>query len=84
MHFATMAKSNACATARLLRMPGALQDVRHRKNVGAYLKSLHGTRNQLVVTDRILMRRLTGLADHPAELDAICDPGRQRRRPSAI
>ena len=70
-HFAMMASYNAWANARLFRMAGALADELYRKEVGAYFKSLHGTLNHLLVADRIWMRRLTGLGDHPDKLNAI-------------
>jgi len=43
----------------------------YRKQVGAYLKSLHGTLNHLMVADRIWMCRLTGVGTHPNELNEI-------------
>jgi uncharacterized damage-inducible protein DinB len=70
-HFVMLAKYNAWANARLFRMAGALQDELYRKEVGAYFKSLHGTLNHLLASDRIWMRRLTGVGDHPDKLNAI-------------
>ena len=70
-HFVMMATYNAWANARLFRMAGALQDALYRKEVGAYFKSLHGTLNHLLAADRIWMRRLTGIGDHPDKLNAI-------------
>jgi uncharacterized damage-inducible protein DinB len=70
-HFVMMANYNAWANARLFRMAGALADELYRKNVGAYFKSLHGTLNHLLVADRIWMRRLTSMGDHPDKLNAI-------------
>ena len=70
-HFVMMAKYNAWANARLFRMAGALQDELYRKETGAYFKSLHGTLNHLLAADRIWMRRLTGVGDHPERLNAI-------------
>ena len=66
-----MAKYNAWANARLFRMAGALQEDLYRKEVGAYFKSLHGTLNHLLAADRMWMRRLTGVGDHPDKLNAI-------------
>jgi uncharacterized damage-inducible protein DinB len=71
MHFIMMAKYNAWANARLFRMAGALQEDLYRKEVGAYFKSLHGTLNHLLAADRMWMRRLTGVGDHPDKLNAI-------------
>jgi uncharacterized damage-inducible protein DinB len=55
-HFATMAKYNAWANSRLYRMASALPDGLYRKNVGAYFKSLHGTLNHLLASDRIWLQ----------------------------
>jgi uncharacterized damage-inducible protein DinB len=68
-HFEMMASYNAWANARLFRMASALADELYRKDVGAYFKSLHGTLNHLLVADRIWMRRLTGVGDHPVKLN---------------
>src|SRR6266700_6794775 len=70
-HFVMLAKYNAWANARLFRMAGALQDDLYRKEVGAYFKRLHGTLNHLLAADRIWMRPLTGVGDHPDKLNAI-------------
>jgi uncharacterized damage-inducible protein DinB len=35
------------------------------------VRSLHGTLNHLLITDRIWMRRFTGEGEHPAQLNAI-------------
>jgi uncharacterized damage-inducible protein DinB len=70
-HFVMLAKYNAWANARLFRMASALQDELYRKEVGAYFRSLHGTLNHLLAADRIWMRRLTGVGDHPDKLNAI-------------
>jgi uncharacterized damage-inducible protein DinB len=70
-HFVMMAQYNAWANERLFRMAGALPDELYRRDVGAYFKSMHGTLNHLLTGDRIWMRRLSGVGDHPARLDAI-------------
>jgi uncharacterized damage-inducible protein DinB len=70
-HFVTMAQYNAWANTRLFRMAGALRDELYRRDVGTYFKSLHGTLNHLLSTDRIWMHRLTGAGDHPDKLNAI-------------
>jgi uncharacterized damage-inducible protein DinB len=70
-HFVMMAKYNAWANERLFRMASALPDEMYRRQVGAYFQSLHGTLNHLLVADRIWMRRLTGVGDHPDALNAI-------------
>src|SRR6202000_697292 len=70
-HFEMMANYNKWANARLFRAAETLDGTLYRKEVGAYFKSLHGTLNHLLVSDRIWMRRLTGLGDHPEKLNAI-------------
>jgi uncharacterized damage-inducible protein DinB len=70
-HFATMANYNEWANARLFRTAGTLNEALYRKDVGAYFKSLHGTLNHLLVADRIWMRRLTGIGEHPEKLNAV-------------
>jgi uncharacterized damage-inducible protein DinB len=70
-HFVMMAKYNTWANARLFRMSATLRDELYRKEVGAYFKSLHGTLNHLLVSDRIWMRRLTGIGESPDKLNAI-------------
>lgn len=52
-------------------MAGGLPDDLYRRDVNVYFKSLHGTLNHLLVTDRIWMRRLTGKGEHPESLNAI-------------
>ena len=48
----------------------------YRLHIGAFFGSLHGTLNHLLLTDRLLLQRLTGEGDHPNRLDAILYEGR--------
>jgi uncharacterized damage-inducible protein DinB len=43
----------------------------YRADRGAFFKSVHGTLNHLLVTDRVWMHRFTGEGDTPDRLDAI-------------
>jgi uncharacterized damage-inducible protein DinB len=70
-HFALMAQYNAWANARLYRMAGQLSDEQYGRDVSAYFRSLRGTLNHLLATDRIWMWRLTGTGVAPTRLDAI-------------
>lgn len=70
-HFALMTEYNGWANTRLYRMAGQLSDEQYRRDVSAYFKSLHGTLNHLLATDRIWMWRLTGTGVAPTRLDAI-------------
>jgi uncharacterized damage-inducible protein DinB len=71
-HFLVMARYNAWANVRLYKMAGALPEELYRREVGVYFKSLHGTLNHLLVTDRIWMRRLTGEGSHPQYVKCDC------------
>jgi uncharacterized damage-inducible protein DinB len=70
-HFEQFAAYNRWANARLYQAALALGDAHYRRNVGAFFKSMHGTLNHILVTDRIWLKRLTGEGDHPDRLDAI-------------
>lgn len=70
-YFELRAAYNRWANARLYQAAFALGDADYRRDVGAFFKSLHGTLNHLLVTDRIWMKRLTGEGDHPSRVDAI-------------
>jgi uncharacterized damage-inducible protein DinB len=68
---AMFARYNRWANTRLYEMAARLSDEQYRRNVGAYFGSLHHTLNHLLSADRIWMRRLTGVGDHPDKLNAI-------------
>ena len=73
-HFQMFARYNAWANARLYAAAGALSDAQYRADRGAFFKSVHGTLNHLLTTDRIWVQRLTGNAASgtvPDRLDAI-------------
>ena len=56
---------------RLYAAAAALGDADRRVDKGAFFKSVHGTLNHLVATDRIWMRRFTGEGPTYDRLDAI-------------
>src|ERR1700682_3739947 len=63
---------NRWANARLYQASATLSDEGYRaEQRGAFFKSVHGTLNHLLVTDRIWMHRFTGEGDAPNRLDAI-------------
>ena len=66
-----MAGYNAWANERVYDAAASLIDSDYRADRGAFFKSVHGTLNHLLVTDRIWMRRFTGTGDAPTRLDAI-------------
>ena len=69
-HFEQFAAYNRWANARLYEAALALGEADYRRNVGAFFRSLSGTLNHLLVTDRIWMKRLTGVGEAPDRLDA--------------
>jgi uncharacterized damage-inducible protein DinB len=70
-HYVEFAAYNAWANRRLYDAAATLSDVEYRADKGAFFKSMHGTLNHLLVTDRIWMQRFTGEDDAPQRLDAI-------------
>src|SRR4030095_2595864 len=70
-HYTTFADYNAWANRRLYDAAAALSDADYRADRGAFFKSMHGTLNHLLVTDRVWMQRFTGEGDAPSRLDAI-------------
>src|SRR3954452_14701948 len=69
--FPMLAAYNAWANRRLYDAAAALPDAAYRADRGAFFKSVHGTLNHLLVTDRIWMQRFTGTGTAPDRLDAI-------------
>jgi uncharacterized damage-inducible protein DinB len=70
-HFDMFARYNAWANTRLYDAARALSDADYRADRGAFFKSMHGTLNHLLVTDRVWMHRFTGEGTPPERLDAI-------------
>src|SRR5258708_7811897 len=69
-HYARLAGYNAWANRRLYDAAAELSDSDYRADKGAFFKSMHGTLNHLLATDRIWMKRFTGEGDAPDRLDA--------------
>src|SRR5215472_7507736 len=74
-HYTSFAGYNAWANQRLYEAAAQLTDAEYRADRGAFFKSVHGTLNHLLATDRIWMRRFTGEGDAPDRLDAILFEG---------
>ena len=74
--FKQLARYNRWANARLYAAALDLSDQAYRLNVGVFFRSLHGTLNHLLLTDRLWLKRLTGEGEHPGQLDAILFEGR--------
>ena len=70
-HYRMFGHYNAWANQRLYDAAGQLGIEQYRADRGAFFKSVHGTLNHLLVTDRIWMQRFTGEGDAPDRLDAI-------------
>lgn len=70
-HLQRFAAYNKWANARLYQAALTLSEPDYRRDVGAFFKSLHGTLNHLLLTDRLWLQRLTGEGEPPNRLDAI-------------
>src|SRR5258705_446555 len=70
-HYRMFGHYNAWANSRLYDATARLSTEQYRADRGAFFKSVHGTLNHLLVTDRIWMQRFTGEGDAPNRLDAI-------------
>ncbi|MET0709032.1 MAG: DinB family protein [Tardiphaga sp.] len=70
-HYGMFARYNAWANARLYDAAARLNSEQYRADRGAFFKSVHGTLNHLLVTDRIWMKRFTGEGEAADRLDAI-------------
>jgi uncharacterized damage-inducible protein DinB len=70
-HYQMFGHYNAWANGRLFEAAAALSTEQYRADRGAFFKSVHGTLNHLLVTDRVWLQRFTGEGDAPDRLDAI-------------
>lgn len=70
-HYRMFGHYNAWANNRLYEAAGRLGPADYYADRGAFFKSVHGTLNHLLVTDRIWMQRFTGSGDAPDRLDTI-------------
>jgi uncharacterized damage-inducible protein DinB len=70
-HYTMFAGYNAWANRRVYDAASQLSDADYRADRGAFFKSMHGTLNHLLATDRIWMKRFTGEGEAPDRLDAI-------------
>jgi uncharacterized damage-inducible protein DinB len=70
-HYRMFGQYNAWANSRLDDAAARLTAEQYRADRGAFFKSVHGTLNHLLATDRIWMQRFTGEGDAPNRLDAI-------------
>jgi uncharacterized damage-inducible protein DinB len=70
-HYRMFGHYNAWANRQLYQAAARLTSEQYRADRGAFFKSVHGTLNHLLATDRIWMQRFTGEGDAPDRLDAI-------------
>ena len=70
-HFAMFANYNAWANRRLLAAVRDLSPADFHAEGGAFFKSIAGTLNHMLVTDRIWMHRFTGQGESYPKLDLI-------------
>ena len=70
-HYQMFGHYNAWANQRLYDAAARLSPEQYRADRGDFFKSVHGTLNHLLVTDRVWLQRFTGEGDAPATLDAI-------------
>jgi uncharacterized damage-inducible protein DinB len=76
-HFATLARYNVWATARLFESVDALSDDDYRRDVGLFFRSVHGTLNHLLVGEHTLWYpRFAQGASPKVQLDAEIEPDR--------
>src|ERR1700741_2806535 len=73
-HYVAFAGYNAWANRRLYDAAALLSDAEYRADKGAFFKSMHGTLNHLLATDRIWMKRFTGQGEAPDRPDGIGHP----------
>jgi uncharacterized damage-inducible protein DinB len=83
-YFTMMAAYNAWCNERIYEVAAELSEADYHADRGAFFKSMSGTLNHLLVTDRIWLRRFTGEGESPNRLDAVLFDGfsdlRQARR----
>ena len=83
-HFEMFAAYNRWANERVYEAAADLAPEEFNRDTGAFFKSAMGTLNHLLVTDRIWMKRFSGLGDAPTALDAILFPDFDRLRQARI
>lgn len=70
-HFMMFATYNRWANARLYATAGDLSDAELNHDTGVFFRSIMGTLNHILATDRIWLKRFTGRGEAPSTLDAI-------------
>lgn len=83
-HYRMLGHYNAWANVRLYEAVATLKSHEYQADRGAFFKSVHGTLNHLLATDRIWMKRFTGEGDAPDRLDAILHETFDGLRPARV
>jgi uncharacterized damage-inducible protein DinB len=68
--YRALARYNAWMNERLYAVAAEIPDAERRRDVGAFFRSIHGTLNHLVLTDRAWLWRFTGDARVAESRDA--------------
>jgi uncharacterized damage-inducible protein DinB len=77
-YFQQLARYNQWANGRLYAAVLELPNELYRKPTGVFFVSLHGTLNHLLLTDRLWLKRLTGIGEElPNQLNAVLFEHRQ-------
>ena len=79
-HFASLARYNVWATARLVKSVEPVSEADYRRDVGLFLKSIHGTLNHLLVGEHQIWfsRFAQGVTPTEVTLDMEAESDRQR------
>jgi uncharacterized damage-inducible protein DinB len=72
--YPALARYNAWMNARLYERAAELSDAERRRDAGAFFRSIHGTLNHLLLTDRAWLWRFTGDARIAESRDAAGKP----------
>jgi uncharacterized damage-inducible protein DinB len=80
-HVRTMARYNRWMNERAYECCARLTDAQRKEDMGAFFKSIHGTLNHLLLTDRVWMGRFKGQPYHVRSLadELYADFGELRR-----
>lgn len=70
-HFRMFAAYNGWANQRVYAAAADLTEDEFQRDVGAVFGSMMGTLNHLLVTDRMWLKRFTGIGEAPSTLDAV-------------
>ena len=70
-HFASLARYNVWATARLLKAVEAVAEADYRRDAGLFFKSIHGTLNHLLVGEHALWFRRFSLGESPQKSEGV-------------